>query len=527
MAMSVQQQLEATRYGYDEESVWLRFLLDAFTGGGGFQGRVRQAPAGFWGAIADAYRVYATLSKAGATEGESYLDKYNREDQEKFDRRVKVSHYLNYVKPTTNLKISYLVRKPHKRNNVPDALAEWIARTGYDKAFRRRALVAAVLGWFPMLVDMPQRPENARTAAEAGRLDPYVVLSLPCHLRDYELDDQGEFIWAKMATRFTRKETWDAEPVEVTRYTVWTRTDYTIFEVEGTQNTPSAPIRGTHPFKRVPIISWRTDTSVEDHVRADSINAEVAPECRRLFNLLSELDEHLRSQVFALLVYPTSSPTPTEKLDVGTENGLQVSGEQKNLPFYLAPPASVAATIEARIVATIVEIYRLARVEYDRASGTESSAQSKQQNFEQTNLAIVDLATSLAQADRETLIVVGRGLNIEEAKLQEIECVAHESYASEDLSIELEQAITALTIRELGRQVRVELLLRLAQQLLPHLAPDTRKVIEQEIADAVARAEQEAEAAKAEEDEEKPGDDGPGDGGGGEEDDDKVPEAAE
>lgn len=528
MAMSIKGALDATRAGYDEECVWLRFLVDAYTGSGGFQGRVRQPPAGFWGAVSDAYRAYATLDARGAYGNrESYLDQYKREDREKFQTRVNVAHYLNYVKPTTGIKISYLVRKPHKRNNVPEELAAWIARTGYDKGFRRRALTAAVLGWFPMLVDLPRRAEGVRTRAEAGDMDPYTVLSLPCHLRDYELDEQGEFVWAKMATRFSRKPAWDAQAVQVTRTTIWTRTDFTVYESVN-EGEPSAPITGTHPFGKVPIVSWRSDTSVEDHIKADSINTDIAHECKRLFNLLSELDEHLRAQVFAVLVYPMSSPTPTDSAEVGTENGLQVSSEQKHMPFYLAPPMSVAETYEKRIVNTIIEIYRLARVEYDRASGTESSAQSKQQNFEQTNLSIADLATSLASADRDTLILVGRGLGIDEKKLQDVECVAHESYASEDLALELEQATVALTIRELGRQVRVELLIRLAQQLLPHMSHDTRKIIEQEIDDAVTRSLQEREAGR---DRNEEGGGGPdGDGGGEDEaddDDGNVPAAAE
>jgi hypothetical protein len=513
MPLSTTDALSRTRVGYEEECVWLRFLVDAYTGGGGFQGRIRQAPAGFWGTVADAYRSYATLQRSNAGfSGDSYLDRYKREDPEKFNVRVNVAHYLNYVKPTTNLKISYLVRKPHKRNNLPDELAEWIERTGYDKGFRRRALVTAALGWFPMLVDLPGKPSGAQTRAQAGNMDPYTVLSLPCHLRDYELDEQGVFVWAKMMVRCWKKLTWDAEPIEVTRYTVWTRTDFTTYECVGTSE-PNTMTTGTHPFGRVPIVTWRSDTSVEDHIKADSVNADIAPECRRLFNLLSELDEHMRSQVFALLIYPASSPTPTDSVDVGTNNGLQISAEQKNLPFYLAPPGSVAETYEKRIVNSIIEIYRMARVEYDRASGTETSAQSKQANFEQTNLSIVDLATSLAEADRDTLILVGLGMGLAEDKLQEIECVPYESYASEDLAIELEQAISALTIRELGSQARVELLTRLAQQLLPQMTPDTRKIVESEIEEAVAQADKDAEAAKAALD--GAGGDGPPDDGDG------------
>lgn len=528
MAMGAQEWLEATRAGYQEEGVWLRFLVDAYTGAGGFQGRVRQPPAGFWGSVTDAYSGFtqATLNSSPYQQADpsSYLDRYQREDQEKFVRRIEVAHYLNYVKPTTNLKISYLVRKPHRRQNVPDALAEWIERTDYDKDFRRRVLTAAVLGWFPMLVDLPSKPGGSSTVQATGTMDPYTVLSLPCHLRDYQLDEQGAFVWAKMATRFIAKASWDTDPVTITRTTVWTRDDFTVYEQRDGELV-GAPRTGKHRFLTVPLVPWRSDISVEDHVKADSINADLAPECRRLFNLLSELDEHLRSQVFALLIYPASSPTPTDQVDIGTNNGLQVSAEQKNLPFYLAPPGSIAETYETRIVNSIIEIYRMARVEYDRASGTETSAQSKQQNFEQTNLAIADFAASVAQADRDTLILVGRGLGISEDKLQAIECVAYDSYASEDLSLELEQATAALTIRELGTQARVELLRRLAQQLLPHMTADTRKVVESEIEEAVAQGEKDAEAAKA-----------AFDGGGGpneeedeadEEDEDETEAAAE
>lgn len=494
MALSLRQQLDDTRDGYDQECTWLRFLIDAYTGGGGFQGRIKQPPAGFWGAVAESFASLLAIAH-GDTAGAmgSYLDQYKREDLDKYGRRVAVSHYLNYVRPTTNLKISYIVRKPHKRNNVPPALQEWIDRTGYDKEFRRRALVTAVLGWFPMLVDMPEVSPSARTQAEAGKPDPYTVLCLPCHLRDYQLDEQGDFVWAKLAQTFQRQETWDAECVTVTRYTIWTRDEFTVYEVIGDQ-VSEQPRRGRHKFGRVPVVAWRSDTSVEDPIRADSINADIAHEVRRLFNLMSELDEHIRSQVFALLVVPGGA-VPAGGAELGVENGLVIDREQRNVPFFLAPPGSVAATLEARIAATVIEIYRLARVEYTRASGTNSSAQSREREFSVTNLSIADLAASLAAGDRETLITVGRGLQISEEALQQLECVAHESYADEALDQELEQAVEALTIRELGAQFRVELLKRLAQKLLPSMSTATRRIIESEIEEQVKQAERDREAA--------------------------------
>lgn len=474
----------------------MRFLIESYTGSGGYQGRVRQPATGWWGAAAAAYSQYSTLSRAlsdqTAGENGSYLDRFPREDADKYDRRVMVAHYLNYVRPTTNLMISYLVRKPHTRSNVPEAVEQWIERTKYDEDFRRRALATAVLGWVPLLVDLPPADPNAITQAQAGKPDPYAVLGLPCHLRDYQLDEQGRFVWAKMAHCFSRREAWNQDAVQVTRYTIWTATDFTIYECVD-DGEPSQPVTAPHPFKQVPIIPWRADTSVEDFVKADSVNADIALEGRRLFNLMSELDEHIRAQVFALLVLPKFSAGGEDgSVDVGTTNGIECSHDQKNLPFFLAPPASVADTLEKRIAATVVEMYRMRRQEYERASGVESSAQSKQQNFEPTNLSIADLAASLAKADRDTLILVGRGLGVSEEELQKIECVAHESYATEDLNLELEQVTGALAIRELGSRVRVEILTRLAQKLLPHMSADTKKVVESEIEAAVLKAEQEA-----------------------------------
>jgi hypothetical protein len=519
MPGDLKSQLEHTRDGYKAESTWLRFLIDAYTGGGGFQGKVRQPIAGFWGSAAEAYASLSVFSLMSGVHDEAantttYLDRYPREDDRKFARRRDVAHYLNYVKPTTNLKVSYLVRKPHVRNNMPKQVEEWIERTGYDDWFRRRAVVAAVLGWFPMLVDMPAIPNEAVNAQQAGEPDPYPVMQLPCQLLDFQLDDRDELVWAKLVHSYEKRASWDSDKVDVKRYAIWTRDDVTVYEVEknsksGTERVGDAQVTA-HAFGRVPVVFWRADTSVEDPVKAESINADIALEARRLFNLLSELDEHVRSQVFALLVLPMilQSTPQGGKAEVGVENGLQIGPEQKNVPFYLAPPETVAATLESRISNTIVEIYRMARVEYTKAAGTNSSAQSKEQEFEQTNLAIADFGASLAAADLETLRIVAKGLKVSDEEIERMECVAHQSYASDQINNEIDAITSVLTISALGSTFRSELLKRFAQKMLPSLNADTRKIIESEIDKALV---EEAQAKEAGENEPPDTGDAPGD----------------
>jgi hypothetical protein len=508
------QQLEATRAEYQDEAEWQKFLLDSFMGSGGYQGRIRRPHTGFWGQVVQSYAIHALLQNVSGKDVDTYLDRHDKEDDQKFERRKNVANYSNYVRAITNLKISYIERKPNKRNNLPEELSKWIEETGYDKEQRRRMLVAAVLGWFPMLVDMPSAPEGAQTAAQTGKLDPYCVLNLPVHLLDYDLDDRGEFLWAKLKTTFIEKNTWDAESVEVERYTIWTRKDFTVWERRGGAGE-AAIVKPTtpHKFGQVPIIAWRADISVVDDIKADSPNADLVEKVRRLFNLESELDEHIRSQVFALLIWPGSAPAGNEGATAGTQNGLLIGAEQKNLPMYLAPPASVAATLETRVEKQIVEIYRIGGVEYERASGVKSSAQSKENEFSKTNAQIASIAKAMADADRRTLILVGRAKGLPDDKLKLIEVVPHESYADEALGDELEQAIQALTITLLGKLAKIELLKRLAQKLLPGMSAETWKTIQSEIEEAVEQAATDAEAAVAESDNGDGGDGAPRDEG--------------
>jgi hypothetical protein len=498
---SLQEALEAKREKYDEEGTWLRFLLEAFLGCGGFQGRIKQPPAGWWGSAAEAYSNFATatLREAPALDHHTYLDRHVREDSEKFTRRIAVSHYLNYVRPTTLLKSSYIVRKPHTRLNVPPKLQKWITDSKYDTDFRKRVLSAAVLGWFPVMVNKPKGNPDALNASQAGNMDPYVVQMLPCTLLDYETDEQGKFLWVKTCTTMCRRAAFDAPRVTVKRYEVWTRADFRVWEISDTDGQLSEPVpvdQGTHDFGHVPCVSWRAETSIEDPVKADSINADIAVEARRLFNLISEFDEHIRGQAFALLVLPRREVAAPGQGVLGVENGLIIDPEQKNVPFYLAPPGDLAATFEMRIERSIIEIYRMARVEYDRASGTRSSAQSKEQNFEQTNLSIADFASALARADRETLILVGRGLGISQDQLEKIECVPEKDFATKELNEELEAVVEALKLA-MGVTFKVELLRRLNARLLPNLAPETLKKIDREIEESVGKAETDAELARA------------------------------
>jgi hypothetical protein len=513
---SLKQALEQPRDDYKLECEFAQFLLDSYTGRGGYEGRVRQPPASYWGEAAETYARYTLLYTHDRNTDQSYLDRYEREDWPKFRRRVQVAHYLNYVAPIANLYVSYLIRKPHSRSNVPERLHAWIDETRFDDGARLRATRALVLGWFPVVVDMPRADPTAATRQQSGELLPYATELLPCHLLDYQVDDDGVFVWAKTRITTSERESWASKPKRVDRYTIWTATGFEYYEVHEEQGVV-AQDSGDHAFGVVPVVIYRSGVTVDSSLKSESALAAICIEARRLFNLISEIDEHMRAQVFAILMIPTREGKPPGI--VGNKNALAFDPDARHPPEYLAPPSSVAATYEKRISETVKEIYRMARVEYTRASGAGQSAESRKTEFEQTNLAIADLADSLADAEREELILVGRGLGIPEDQLREMTVTAADSFDTEELNQELERLTQLVTVREFGRRFKSELLKRVAARVLPNLSADSLQEIEEQIEAQVVDDERDAmlldEAADAVADDEA--------------DDDEVPpgEAAE
>lgn len=494
--------LERTRAGYSDERAWHRFLLDAYTGGGGFQGSVRQPDVGWWGAAAERYAPWGVGSTSSAgPSAETYLDRFPREDEPKFHARKAVAHYSNYVEPLTNLKISYLLRKPFAYEKQPAELAAWRENLdGRGTTWRELrplvALMAAIWGWTPVLIDMdPAAPGMSRAQADAAGVGrPRFVPLTPAALVDFLWRD-GDWVWAKIRTDHVEQLTWNSEPIEVARYATWTPRDVTVFEVrsdaKGAKSVTQAP-PAPNPFGRVPLAIFKHHVSPGDDVRGLPMHGAVAKKSKRLFNLDSELDEHIRGQVFALLVLASKGRTDQGEIQVGTDNAIYLDADSSQKHYYLSPDTGVAATLETRIENVVREIYRMARVEYARATASAVSGIARAYEFGQTNRALADFANELARGEEWMDSLVWAGLGKDPAALKGYRAVAPDNFDVEDLAQELKAALDAVSLK-IGPTATKRLKLRVVQRLLPQLSADDLSAIEGEL-DEVA-AQEEADAA--------------------------------
>ena len=499
MAVSLESRLNATRSGYEDECVQHRYRVDAYTGGGGFSGPIRKSPSSYWGPAADIYSDTSVSSiVGGAAQPKSYLIPYKREDSVKFNGRVEATTYDNYYGSIVDLKVSYVLREQFKHRDLPGDVEQWLSDcddvasewTEYRADIAKRT---AVVGWMGVLIDM-QSVEVAdgddvvmskAQAREAG-LKPYPVVVYPANILDWRVDRSGQFEWVKIRTSTNEREEWNSDEERVDSWTVWTRQRWDRYEKRGSDRDAEHRGGGEHGLGIVPLAIYRAKRSIDDPVRGSGLDDGVAECARDHLNRKAEYIEHLRGQVFALLVHVTDGAASEDEVNVGIDNALDLSPEATNAHHYIAPPGSVADTYEGRLEAIVREMYRQARVEYARAGGNAQSGLSRAYEFAQTNLALADFAGELARGDAWVMQIVARWYGASDEVVKAIKVDAPKSFGVNDLTIDIQNAFDLIS-GGVGPTATKMMKMALLKQVLPDLTAEDLATIESEIAEESAQ----------------------------------------
>lgn len=500
MAATLIEKLRAKRSDHDSEYEWHRFLLDAYAGCGGFSGRVKPPALSYLGWAAEVYSgSQLAIWGRGLTTYETYLDRFHREDEDKFRARIGVAHFVNYVQPICDLYASYLSGNPPTRQGVSegDSLSDWMQDCdgrGQTWDEMRSAVVtprALQLGWIPVLVDVDRgtladgdEPQSAAAQREAG-VRPRVIPLFPAHVLDWDTDETGALRWVKLSLPETDKSDPLGEPKSYQRiliYTTATISEYRIEKGKGGKETARPVFEDKpHNFGEVPIVIFRASRTPDDPVRGVSLIGGVAVENRRHFNALSEFDEHLRGQVFALLEVPIppGKEQPAE-LKLGAGQGLPVPSDAKRGHAFIAPPASVAETYEKRLAGIAREIYRIANAPFDGETGAAQSGLSRAYQFDGTNKRLVKMARELAMAEERLLYLVSLALGASQEDADAIRVSPPADFRVDDLSVDIENTVKAVELAGMAPTARMLMMLRAAERMLPNAHEDDRKRMRQE-----------------------------------------------
>jgi hypothetical protein len=425
-----------------------QLALDSWGGTGGFRAPLDELARTMLGAAAPALPAWKIRT---------YLDKYAREHEAKFDRRQLAATYFNLVRRVGRLVLGYLFRQGPTRKYPTDPSIEGFLKSAdgrgmpWDTMLREVARRTCLFGTCPLVVD------QAKEGGKAGRAGTFVAPQFPQMLRDWDAENgNGKLQWAKLIDEQVIAPSPDEDRVRVLRATRWFP-DHWERWIADAEDSGAQPVKdddgeGPNPTNEVPIVLARFMDPVEPTIFGSTPMTETALLNRELFNVDSERREHRRGQVFAILVAPPlAGKDQPSMVKVGTENILTVPADAKVMPVFIAPPATVAQTLaedRGSIRRDILQLWGFGY--FDDRTGGPASAASRLFDVDEANAMLVGVALNLAQTEREALRLYllwdGKTPEKADALLAQYTVEWPRSYDVRDLARELDLALKALDI---------------------------------------------------------------------------------
>lgn len=280
--------------------------------------------------------------------GQTCLVRYQRESDKKFGARNAVAFGESQLAIACSRFVGYLSAKPPLRTVPHDLYAQMIddidgRGNSLDVWWQEFIAQGKARGSMLLLIDMPRALPGDRGTQLALRKLPYWLPVLPEDLTDYELGDDGRFLFAEFSGTILRDG--KQEPCR------WRfdAQEWRASSIDGKTLFDS----GIHGLGECPLLIWTEGLEFP----AFGPFAAIADISKRLFNLESELDEILRSQTFSVLTMAVpDNTTEAQKLTaaqtagqtIGTQNLIVHSGQT---PTFIAPPDGPARVYMERISA--------------------------------------------------------------------------------------------------------------------------------------------------------------------------------
>lgn len=325
----------------------------------------------------------------------SYLIQYPRESEIKYARRNEIAWYASPLAQVVSRFAGYLASRPAVRsmaNPLYEAMAADIDGKGnsIDSFWSQFVVEAKARGSMLLLVDMPPAMAPTLDQQVRARVAPYWTSIKPELLTDYQVGDDGKFVFAEFSGNFTLES---GERVDCT----WHFDKTSWRAIDGQQRLLS---EGEHPLTECPLLIF-TEGGDFPYFGPFSPIADLS---RRMFNLDSELDEILRSQTFSLLTMQVSeNSTDAQKVQaaqvvgetIGSSNLMVHSG---STPAFIAPPDGPARIYLDRIAALKDQINEIGLV--IASSSQRESGLALQMRFQALNSELAKFAGRMESLER-------------------------------------------------------------------------------------------------------------------------------
>lgn len=385
--------------------------------------------------------LYASLSKhwsfmektydGGRDWFEANIFRYIKEGDLEFNGRLSRAYRFNHTREVVDLINKYLFKQHIARSeDVPESVKRFWAKSTksgltINDFARQISKKTSLFGRVGIVIDTNKIDGDVVSKEDEKReqLGAYAYIVSPNQMLDYSFDEQGKLNWILIYEQGRD----DEDPFSSTgkvihRFRLWTRTDWTLFEVEYTGSGRSIQTKVTekdkdsHDLGEVPVIL--ADNIIgDDEYSAPALIDDIAYLDRAVANYLSNLDAIIQDQTFSQLAMPAQGILPGEEahdklIEMGTKRIFTYNGEGGAQPFFLSPDVKQADLIIQVVTKIIGEIYHTVglageRTKQDNAVGIDnSSGVAKAYDFERVNALLAAKADSLEAIEKKIVRLV-------------------------------------------------------------------------------------------------------------------------
>lgn len=342
------------------------------------------------------WEFFRDATKGGKEFAENNLFSHRLEDSDDLSEREDRVYYLNYCDTIPDIYNTYIFRETIKRptdENLINFRNNIDGRgTNISDFIKKAGRYASIYGACHIIVDTPGTDKENPTIADMDGVSPFCSIILPTQLKDWSVDENGNFRWIVYEYQYLRDLDPKVEREEEQHFKVITKEEWWIENEEGDKvkfDEEGRESQGTNELGFIPIYTLYNKEGEDDKV-GESMLKDIAYVNKIVLNWCSLIDEQIERQTFSQLVVPDDSTMDEDEnkgrdpLDrISTAVAFTFNGESRHPPAFIAPETETINTIWKLVLDHVREMFRLAGLQggtsdlYTSKSGRQSQMSFK------------------------------------------------------------------------------------------------------------------------------------------------------
>lgn len=259
------------------------------------------------------------------------------------------------------------------------------------------------------------REQDVKSEADNQSKEPYVYCVPTRNVVWWEFDDDGDLEALVVCEPKGCEEVTKDCPVRI-----WTKDAWAVFVPANVKREDGSTFvswtvesSGPNPLGRIPVARLFDEQAPPKHGMGSSIMLQIARIARTVYNMESEAREIMRKAAFPILAIPTRDTAASKKIEIGNDSALPFDSDG-GMPAWIEPNLNSLDKYEARIEKKKEGAFSVAHMKAIVGSVKTSSGFHTEAEFDETNRAIGDFASSLESVEMElgVLYLGFRGVDV-------------------------------------------------------------------------------------------------------------------